>query len=851
MRKSVTIGSWQARQYDCALPDGVCPEQDGEWFSAVVPGAIQYDLAARGKLENPYASTRAAFDSAWVAQSDWLYRAVFETGGADAVLNRGGGFGGALMLRIKGVDTFSEVWLNGALVGETADAMRVYDFPVKREQLLPGKNTLLVRVKAHSRMIADKLGETDARLRNGKQVEGLAGKSLIRRYQRSFFAGSSLLNLGTGVLGIGINREVELIVYSGAYLSDLFFRAETISAREAAGKVYVTAENIARGGPPPVLKLTIRDARGGVVFSAEQPLAPGEGCVPVRIENPKLWQPAGYGEAYLYDLKAEVIENGETAHCVEQKIGIRAVELVRQDDSGKKTFYFKVNGRKIIVHGQNHIPPDYIKSYGSREEYERLFRLLENQGVNCIRIWGGGVAEDDWYYDQCDRLGILIWHDMFLHSNLYPDYDPDFVQAFLAECEGILRQVRRHPCLALICGGNEQQEGWDEWGWKQQIDRFYGEDLPRVHLPPVAASYCPDIPYIYNSPHGGQWSQSPIEGECHNWGNFYNSTKDPLFVTETCWTSESYSRPETLKKYMDLDVDEFSGNGWLDKWKERTSLGFFRFLPYSNWHHAENLREYLHTQELEQMRADYSALSMYRFESPSNNGVIYWSHNKGGPLFQFGCVDYGGYPLMSYYAVKRVFAPIAVHACREVSDITVMISSHGSARKPVRIEARHLGKAGEVKGRWEWHIDAVPGAPVRAARLEGLYDTVRDRAGEAFYIAAFEDGSLVSDDMLFFCPFSEYEGEYHPLDIGAEKTGGGSWRLSIAAKTPVRLVELESSQKLLFSDDYFPLVPGVDKTIEVSLLEKTTDGPVTLTARILGSDKIHRLELQGAAGVLH
>jgi len=371
-----------------------------------------------------------------------------------------------------------------------------------------------------------------------------------------------------------------------------------------------------------------------------------------------------------------------------------------------------------------------------------------------------------------------------------------------------------------------------------------------VDLPAISARLCPELPYIDNSPHGGMFCQSPVEGECHNWGNFYNSTKDPVFVTETCWTQESYSRPETLKKYMDLDVDKFSGLNWAEKWKERTSLGLFTKHPYSDWFEVRNLKLYLRSLEVEQMRADYSALSMYRFASPNNNGVIYWSFNKGGPLFQFGCVDYGGYPMMSYYAVKKVFAPLAVQARRDVSDISVMISNHGAKNVTVDMEVFHLSKNGASLGYWSRKLRVESEGLYEAFRMKDLYREVNERTEEVIYVCVSVKGKLVADDMLFFCPFMEYKGEYRiPKakieNIGkTEKSGKGKWSIHLEAKTPVRMVELESNQKLLYSDDYFPLVPGKAKIIEATLLEKTSGGPVQLKIGVLGMEEYQTLKLE-------
>ena len=829
---------WKAKQYDAKLPDRSLPDVGGDWFPIKVPGAIQYDLMALGKLENPYASTENVVKSDWVAKSDWLCRTEFDTPAEIDEM-------GAVFLRFDGIDTFSEVWLNGKMIGETANAYRIYDLPVQPELFVKsGKNKLLVRIKAHERMIADKMGYAE-RLGIGsadRKAEGRLGKALIRRYQRSFATGSSsLLNLGAGVLGIGINREISILAYSGTYLADCCFR--TLSVREGKASATVTLD-LRKVTAETRVTMKLEDGSGKTVASADL-VSPKEGEqeVSLTIDNPRLWQPAGYGEAYLYTLTIQAETGGKKTDEIIQKVGIRTVELVTRDTSGKKTFYLKINGQRIMVHGQNLIPLDYIKSYGSREEYERLFALWENQYVNLVRIWGGGVVEDPWFYRECDRRGIIIFHELFLHSNVYPDWDEAWVKEFMIESEGVLKQIRTHPCLCLVSGGNEQQEGWDEWGWKPAMDRFYGEKIARELLLSLSTKLCPELPYIYNSPHGGKWSQSPVEGECHNWNNYYNSTKDPTFVTETCWTTHSYSRPETLKKYMNLDVDDFKGLGWTRKWAQRTSLPWQRFMPYSSWFEVMSLREYLHSLEIEQMRADHHALSNFRFQSPANSGIVYWSFNKGGPLFQFGCVDYGGYPLMAYYAIKKIYAPYAVQAYRDIEDISVVFSSHAAELVDILVEAWHFDKKGTVLDSWSWDIKAEPGSIQRIARLDGLYGRVKERTEEAVYVRAVKNGIQMADDMFFFCPYSEFEGEYRPLKVKADATGQGKWRIILEAETPVRMVEMESNQKLLFTDNYFPMLNGKEKVLDASLLEKTSNEPIKLTIGILGAPSTQSITL--------
>jgi beta-mannosidase len=222
---------------------------------------------------------------------------------------------------------------------------------------------------------------------------------------------------------------------------------------------------------------------------------------------------------------------------------------------------------------------------------------------------------------------------------------------------------------------------------------------------------------------------------------------------------------------------------------------------------------------------------------------VYWSNNKGGPLFQFGCVDYGGYPMMPYYAVKRIFDPIGVHVYRDVRDMVVMLSNHSAEKLPITVEAWHVDKSGKTLGSWSWTRDIESGALERVARLDDLYEKINNRLEEVIYVCAFHNNNMAAEDMFFPCPFREFEGTYKPLKILTEKLGSGAWRITLEAGAPVRLVELESNQKLLYTDDYFPLINGKPKTVEARLLEKTNEGPVDLRVGILGSPDVQRVTL--------
>jgi beta-mannosidase len=802
-------GAWRLARYEG--PDDRLDLSGLDWTGATVPGAVHYDLLRAGRLANPFASSAAALDSHWVARSDWVYRTTFALDGAD--------LGHRIAVEFDGVDTFSAIWLNGTLIGNTANAYRAYRFDVPAGALHAGENELVVHVKGHHRMIEDKIAEAKARLNHPDGVEGLLGKSLIRRYQRNFFTNSSLLNLGTGVLGIGVYKPVRVVVRPEVEIADTHLTLGALDVHKASVWVEATLDR-APGAPESLtVHATLTDPATGQTVEASVPVNGDRAGFGLTVADPKLWWPRGYGDPFLYHLTVSVRHGDQVLATRERSAGLRRIELVRHDERGKPTFYFRVNGQRVHVRGANLIPVDYIKVHGEWAEYERLLRFIENGNGNLIRMWGGGAVEDERFYDACDERGIMLWQDFYLHSNLYPDYDEEFVAEFERESAELLRRIRGHACLTLLCGGNEQREGWDEWQWKDKADRFYGERLVTEVLPAIAAELCPELPYIDNSPHGGAWSQSPVAGEGHVWGNFFNAHKDPQFVTETCWGQESYSRPETLREVMDLDVDELSGLGWPEKWTQLTKLPIFTKFPYTSYHNTGGLRGYLRGLELEQAYADYHAMSMFRLRSSSCSGFVYWSLNKGGPLFQFGCIDYGGRPMVSYYVLSRLYADLLVGVYRDIDDIRVVASNLSTEAVQAQVRVRHLHVDGRVLGEWDTDVTLEPGGTTRVRDLVGHYPEVVDRTSEVVHAQLVVGGAVVSTDMLLFCPVAEVIAPAGAVSAEVVRDRAG-WQLQVRGNAVSKMVEIEGNGRFLFSDNYFPLAPGEVKRIRVELLDE-------------------------------
>lgn len=195
----------------------------------------------------------------------------------------------------------------------------------------------------------------------------------------------------------------------------------------------------------------------------------------LQVQQPQLWWPRGYGDAPLYELNiilrgGSVREKREERIC--KRIGFRRIELVSGDDSVGRSMFFRVNGRDIYARGANWIPVDAMPSAQNNAVYRRLLKDAAAANMNMIRLWGGGQYEKDIFYDLCDELGILIWHDMMFSCALYPAKE-EFLAEVEEEARHQIKRLKDHPSIALWCGNNEivGAFGWYEESRKNR-DRY-------------------------------------------------------------------------------------------------------------------------------------------------------------------------------------------------------------------------------------------------------------------------------------------------------------------------------------------------------------------------------------------
>lgn len=260
-------------------------------------------------------------------------------------------------------------------------------------------------------------------------------------------------------------RGIRLETYK-ARVEDLRIDYEVNSSfKKVTGSITATVE----GSSGKTVRFTAKHKHNEVFRGTAEVNTEGKAQVEFHINEPKLWYPHGYGEQTLYDITATVTDGNQDLHSSTKRTGFRKGELIQEPDHIGKTFYFRFNGIDVFCGGSDWIPADSFTPRISNDRYRRWLEMMVDGYQIMIRIWGGGIWEEDVFYDLCDELGILVWQDFMFGCGNYPTY-PEILQSIEEECVCQTRRLRHHPCIAIYAGNNEDYQVQEQLGLTYDYD---------------------------------------------------------------------------------------------------------------------------------------------------------------------------------------------------------------------------------------------------------------------------------------------------------------------------------------------------------------------------------------------
>jgi len=847
MHSQSLTGKWQFRQADT----GASPERSqGEWLPAQVPGSVHTDLLALGRIPDPFVADNE-LDVQWVAERDWEYRLTFQvippTGGEEHVF-----------LVCDGLDTLADVTLNGQTVGHAENMFRRYRWDVT-SLLVEGENELYIYFPSPVAYIRPR--QTEQPLLSPSQ--SIPGGPYLRKAPCQFG-----WDWGPQLPPIGIWKDIRLEGYSVARLDDVHLRQH-----HAGGTVTVSAgvtvERWQDADLRAVLRLTGPDGRTQeeTRFLGKNPVS-GR-ALEIEVADPQLWWPNGYpsaslrtgGAQPLYQVEVTLYQGEGETICDRRtfQLGLRTLGLRQEPDESGTSFTFVVNGVPVFAKGANWIPADSFPTrishphpagahpHPAGAHLEHLIRSAAQAHMNMLRVWGGGLYEEERFYDLCDQYGILVWQDFIFSCSMYPDDDPFFENVRVEAVENI-RRLRHRASLALWCGNNEMEWGWVEWhemGWhdtayphsKEVYDRMFHHLLPEI-----CAAEDPDHPYWPSSPSSNTPFENPngVEaGDTHNWmvwhgGQPFTSYRehDSRFVSE--FGFQSLPPLETIRTYA--GEADWNMTSYIMEHHQRNAAGNGKIITYMADHFRlpRDFESLVYLTQVLQAECVRTGVEYWRRNRHRNSGTLYWQLNDCWPVASWASLDYFGRWKALHYAARRFYAPVLLSAEDWGPEVTLHVTSD---------------LTDEWQGTVRWSLETLEGETLETAEEAvtvpacfGLSSvcvytldlshqlTAGNRREVVLVYELWQGDERLSLGVVPFVPNKHLKLTDPELRYAVKDTDGG-FEIEVTAQRLARFVWLEvegtdPSTTLrtgaIFSDNYFDLPAGRTATVTLPAPEGWT-----------------------------
>lgn len=618
---------------------------------AVVPGNFELDLEANGLLDaDPYFALNLAARREYESVHLWYFR-TFDCPANEA---------DKPVLIFEGLDCFADVYVNGDLIGSSANALVEHVFPLG--QLRAKGNEIVVHLRPAS--------EEARRFAYppGAVAHAFASESLFVRKPPHAFGWDIMPRAVSG----GIWRPVRIEFLPECHFDSVWLETLAASAEQAE----LTLHFRARLAPGAIegYRVELHAACGESTFEASTPVIFEAGRISFSVKNPRRWWPRDRGEQSLYRVAVRLLHGDRELDQVTFRHGIRTVELHRTsltNERGEGEFCFLVNGERVFIHGTNWVPAD---AYHSRDaaRLPTILALARDCGCNMIRCWGGNVYEADSFFDFCDENGILIWQDFALACSVYSQ-DDDFQRVIAEEARKVVRRLRSHASLVLWAGDNECDLAYD-WYRRGSPEQ---NQLTRRVLPNVLASEDPSRPYLPSSPYVDATAvKAPRTAlpEIHLWGpprdaffrSVYYTHSLCHFVSEIGYHGCPAGR--SVRKFISSEKLWPPGND--EWWFHATSpiLGLDTFshriemmrkqVDEMFGSYPDNLDDFAWRSQCLQAEANKFFIELFRGAKWRRTGILWWNLIDGWPQFSDAVVDYYFEKKLAYDYIRRAQQPV-------------------------------------------------------------------------------------------------------------------------------------------------------------------------------------------------
>ncbi len=635
---------------------------------------------------------------------------------------------------------------------------------------------------------------------------------------------------GPRLVTSGIWRPVQLETWTGQRISDVQYIQEDVNAKRAKLSTVVEIRSDV-DAPDALVTIT---ADGKEVASKKAELKKGVNTVTLdyTVNKPRLWWSNGLGEPYLYNFTTSLSVDGNKVEAQDQEIGIRSLKLIHQLDAHGMCLYFELNGKPVFAKGADMVPLDNFLPRITREKYEKHVLDAKNVNMNMIRVWGGGVYEDDYFYQLCDRNGILVWQDFMFACSTYPA-DSAFIANIRQEAIDNIKRLRNHCSIALWCGNNECQDVYYGWGGRhkyyiekgvEELTTKQFKDMYFRCLPEVVKEYGGGIAYRPSSPFAFEDTPSDgINGDSHYWGvwhgrdsiGHYNVEKSRFFSE---YGFQSFPEFESVKIYAPQERDwSITSEAMMCHQRAGSyANGLIRDYMDQEYRRPDDFPSFLYVGSVLQGDAIKTAFEAHRRDMPHCMGTLVWQHNDCWPVASWAARDYYGRWKAQQYYSKYALDDILVSPVVMNDTLTVNIVT--DRRTPAKGKFTLTAMTLDGKPLWEksFNFNAKPltSTEVFRDKVSNLLNGLDRR--DVIFVTSFATGDRIYNNVGYATKQKNMNYGRPDLKISIAKADGG-YDVTLASDVFARAVFMSlDGIDNFFSDNYFDILPGAKRTIHVT-----------------------------------
>ncbi|MBC3846099.1 glycoside hydrolase family 2 protein [Winogradskyella echinorum] len=766
---------------------------DSVWQSATVPGNVHSDLLVLGLIEDPFIGKNEE-NVQWVSETDWEYKTTFSLD--EETLQKKN-----FELNFEGLDTYASVYLNDSLILSANNAFRTWNVNVK--SLLKTENEIRILFESTSKFEEAEKEKLSYELPEGERI-------FTRKAQFQYG-----WDWGPKLNTSGIWRPIKLVAWNDYKIREIDIKQ--IKLNDSIADILLDVKKLSNVELDKNLtyKIYINDK---LMKTPNEVLKGYTWATRLQLKNPKRWWPHNLGEPYLYDIKVVVKEENKILDSISIKKGLRTIELVAEKDSIGESFYFKVNDVPVYAKGANYIPQNSFQNNVTDAHYEKLLNDVVDANMNMLRVWGGGIYENDIFYDLCDEKGILVWQDFMFACAMYPG-DDDFLGNVQQEASYNVKRLRNHASIALWCGNNENSEGWHRWGWQDGRSEEDKEEIWNNYLKvfdsilPNTVEQLTDTDYWESSPKYGRGNPKyKTEGDAHDWWIWHDGypfehleENVPRFMSE--FGFQSFPSYETIRFINQNDSLEITSEGFKNHQKHSSGFQFIEDYMKRDFPVPESPEDYVYMSQVLQAYGITKGIEAQRRAKPYNMGTLYWQLNDCWPAVSWSSIDYFGNWKALHYNAKRSFENLFISSKVENGILETWIVNDDLNEYNDDLLIKIIDFDGNIL--WLTLEKATVNSNSSDIKRETDLRDLNLAESEVVVVSYFKN----KRNLHYLVKPKDLKLKQAEIQQTISKTKDG-FKIELSSKTLQKDVFLFTKAKGHFSDNFFDLLPNESKTIE-------------------------------------